>query len=126
MMKAWVRTLLLVLLLAVPTIVVGAVSPGRGATVVLVTGVLMLAVGVGIAVATARRGNRAEQEEDERQQLILARAMRTSFVLTALAIQLVWALEFAGRDLGPAGINAVHYVFWFSFMAAYGYNTTKI
>jgi uncharacterized protein (DUF58 family) len=124
-MRVWVRNLVLVLLLVLPTIVIGVMSQGIGARVVLGTGVLMLAAGAAIVFMTARQGAAAEREHDERNDLVVSRAMRVTFVLTALAVQEVWALELAGRDTGPQGVNVIYYVFWFSFIGAWAYHNAR-
>ncbi len=89
------------------------------------TGILTLIVGAVVVLGTKLRGERAERDNDEREELILTRAMRFTFMATALAIQVAWAFENARAVAPVTAIDVVYFFFWFSFIGAYGFNRLR-
>lgn len=124
-MKVALRTLLQVAALGIPTIAVGLLSHGPYASRVLEGGIVLLVIGGAGAGYTALRGKKADRENDEREGLILARSMKFTFLVTALAIQVYWSYNFTLT--GNSGDTAfiLMEIFWFSFIAAYIYNRVR-
>ena len=118
-------TMLIAAVLALPYLVVGLFSDGEYASRLIGGGVFLLVVS-GIASAwMAWRGKRIDDAQDERQVFLTANAMRFSFVVMAVAVQVYWALQFAQE--GNAGDSSFWLLvtLWGSFAGAYVYNSLR-
>lgn len=124
-MRVALKTLLSVTALAVPNVAIGVLSPGPYAPRVLQGGLIMFALGGAGSAYVALRGSTAEREWDEREEVVLGRSMKFTFMVTALAIQAYWSYHFALA--GNAGDTAFYLlaVFWSAFAAAYAYNRLR-
>ena len=73
----------------------------------------------------AWRGKKIDDAQDERQAFLTGNAMRFSFVVMAVAVQVYWALEFARE--GNAGDSSFWLLvtLWGSFAGGYVYNSVR-
>lgn len=124
-MRSALKTFLLVLVVGVPTIAVGLLSDGAYASRVLQGGIVLVALGSLGALWELRKGKRADREQDERAEFILAKSLKFNFLMTAVALQTYWAWNFARTGNAGDTVFIVYQVFWFSFIGAYVYNTVR-
>lgn len=118
-------TMLFAAILALPYFAVGLFSDGDHASRLLQSGVFLLVV-AGIAAAfMAWRGKKLDDTQDERGMFIAGNAMKFSFVVMAVAVQVYWALQFA--DQGNAGDTSFWLLvaLWGSFLGGYVYNALR-
>lgn len=118
-------TLLFAAILALPYFAVGLFSDGDHASRLLQGGVFLLVV-AGIAAAVMMwRGKKIDEAQDERATFIVGNAMKFSFVVMAVAVQVYWALQFA--DKGNAGDTSFWLLvaLWGSFFGGYVYNAAR-
>lgn len=119
------KLMLLALVLAAPSLLIGVLSDGPYSGRVFQGGLVMLGVVAVFAVVTLLRGARADREQDERERLILYRALSFTSLVAAVGIQAYWAFQFAGN--GNAGDDSFWLLalFWGAFAVAYGYNNVR-
>jgi len=117
--------MLLAVVLAAPSLLVGVLSDGPSAGRVLQGGLVLLAVACLAAVWMWRRGARLDREQDERGRLILRKTAVFTCLVAAVAIQTYWAWDFAAK--GNAGDDSFWLlaVFWGAFAGAYVYNNLR-
>lgn len=118
-------TMLLALVLAAPSLLVGVLSDGPFAGRVLQGGFFLLALSGLASLWMWRRGARLDREQDERARLILRKTAVSTCVVAAVAIQTYWAVHFAAQ--GNAGDDAFWLlaVFWGAFAGSYAYNNFR-
>ena len=119
------QTMLFAAVLALPYLAVGLFSDGPNASKVLQGGIVVLVVSGVAAAWMAWRGQKIDEAQDERQVFITGNAVRFSFVVMAVAVQLYWALQFA--RLGNAGDSSFWLIvaLWGSFLGGYVYNSIR-
>ena len=118
-------TMLIAAVLASPYLAVGLFSDGKYASRLL-GGALVLLVISGIASAwMAWRGKKIDETQDERQVFLTGNAMRFSFVVMAVAVQVYWALQFARLGNGGDSSFWLLVALWGSFLAGYVYNSIR-
>ena len=118
-------TMLIAAVLALPYLAVGLFSDGEYASRLLGGAVVLLVVS-GIASAwMAWRGKRIDDAQDERQVFLTANAMRFSFVVMAVAVQVYWALQFAQEGNDGDSSFWLLVTLWGSFAGAYVYNSVR-
>ena len=118
-------TMLFAAILALPYFAVGLFSDGDHASRLLQGGAFLLIV-AGLAAAwMAWRGKKIDEAQDERQAFIAGNAMKFSFVVMAVAVQVYWALQFA--EEGNAGDTSswLLVALWGSFLGGYVYNAVR-
>ena len=111
--------------LALPYFAVGLFSDGDHASRLLQGGIVLLVISGVAAAWMAWRGKKLDEAQDERQSFIVGNAMRFSFVVMAVAVQLYWALQFA--EEGNAGDTSFWLLvtLWGSFLGDYVYNAVR-
>lgn len=124
-MKSALRTMAIATVLAVPYLGVGLLSSGPNAGRILRAGFVLLVVSAIAAAWMAWRGKRMDECQDERQDFILGRSMRFTFMVMAVAVQAYWSWQFA--NFGNAGDTSFWLLvaFWASFTVAYVYNLVR-
>ena len=118
-------TMLFAAILALPYFAVGLFSDGDHASRLLQGGTFLLVV-AGLAAAwMAWRGKKIDEAQDERQAFIAGNAMKFSFVVMAVAVQVYWALQFA--EEGNSGDTSFWLLvaLWGSFLGGYVYNAVR-
>ena len=118
-------TMLFAVILALPYLAVGLLSNGPYAHRLLGGAVVVLVISAVAAAWMVWRGRRIDQTQDERQAFIAGNAMRFSFCVMAVAVQVYWAWEFA--RLGNAGDRSFWLLvtLWASFAVGYVYNLLR-
>ena len=117
--------MLFAVILALPYLAVGLLSNGPYAHGLLGGAVVVLVISAVAAAWMVWRGRRIDQTQDERQAFIVGNAMRFSFCVMAVAVQVYWAWEFAAR--GNAGDRSFWLLvtLWASFAVGYVYNLLR-
>jgi hypothetical protein len=118
-------TMLLAAVLAAPYLLVGVFSDGAHASRLLGGGVFLLVIAGLAAAVMVWRGRRIDATQDERQIFLCGNAMRFSFFVMAVAVQLYWALQFA--EHGNAGDTSFWLLvaLWGSFLGGYAYESIR-
>ncbi len=118
-------TMLFAAILALPYFAVGLFSDGDHASKLLESGLFLLVVAGAGAAWMAWRGKKIDEAQDERGAFIAGNAMKFSFVVMAVAVQVYWALQFA--DQGNAGDTSFWLLvaLWGSFLCGYVYNVVR-
>lgn len=124
-MKTARTTMILALVLAAPSLIVGVLSDGPAAGRVLQGGFLLLALAALASLWMWRRGARLDREQDERGRLIVRKTAVFTCVVAAVAIQTYWAVHFAAQ--GNTGDDAFWLlaVFWGAFAGSFVYNNWR-
>lgn len=118
-------TMLFAAMLALPYLAVGLLSDGPHASRLLGGGVVLLLVS-GVASAwMAWRGKKLDEAQDERQAFLAGNAMRFSFFVMAVAVQVYWALQFARLGNGGDSSFWLLVTLWASFLTGYVYSSVR-
>ena len=119
------RTMMLAVALAAPYLLVGLLSHGPLAARVL-QGSLVLLLLCGIAATWMwRQGARLDRDQDEREELIVARSATFTCLVTAVAIQTYWAMRYSVRGNAGDDVFSVLVIFWSAFAGSYFYNRIR-
>jgi F0F1-type ATP synthase assembly protein I len=124
-MKTARQTLVIAAVLALPYLVTGILSDGPNAGRLIRGGVVLLVIAGVAAAFMAWRGRRLDEAQDERQDFIMGKAAKFSFVVMAVAVQAYWAWQFAAE--GNSGDTSFWLLvaLWGSFGLGYVYNEIR-
>lgn len=114
-------TLLLAAVLATPYLLIGLFSDGDYAPPLVRGGIVLLVLAGAAAAVMIWRGRRLDEAQDERQVFLSSGAMRISFWVMAVAVQVYWAMQFAQH--GNAGDSSFWLLaaLWGSYVGGYVY-----
>jgi magnesium-transporting ATPase (P-type) len=118
--------MLVALALAAPYLLVGALSDGPYAYKVLQAGFVILIPVALVAIWMWRQGSRIDQEQDERERLIMHRTAAFTCFVTAVALQSYWAWRFAAEGNAGDDVFWVLVVFWGALAGSYLYNRVRL
>ncbi len=124
-MRTAKTTILIAVVLALPSLIIGLFSDGPYAGRLIGGGLFMLGLSGAAAAFMAWRGRRLDEAQDEREDFIVGRAMRFSFCVMAVAVQAYWAWQFATE--GNAGDSSFWLLvaLWASFGLGWAYNAAR-
>jgi F0F1-type ATP synthase assembly protein I len=124
-MKTARQTILIALVLALPYLVTGIASDGPYAGRLIGGGIVLLVLAGVAAALMAWRGRRLDEAQDERQEFIVGKAAKFSFVVMAVAVQAYWAWQFAAE--GNAGDSSFWLLvaLWGSFAGGYVFSELR-
>jgi membrane protease YdiL (CAAX protease family) len=125
-MKNARNMILLVAALALPYLIVGLFAGGMNAARTLQAGALMLVLAGVVFGWMIWRGKKVDPEADERERLILQRAMAFAFyvMLIAVGTYFMWPFTTAG-SASDASLWLVA-IQWGSFLTGYIYNSVRM
>lgn len=119
------QTMVIAAVLALPYLVTGIVSDGPYAGRLIRGGVFLLVLAGAAAAFMAWRGRRLDEAQDERQDFILGKAAKFSFVVMAVAVQAYWAWQFAAEGNGGDSSFWLLVALWGSFVLGYVVNAVR-
>jgi hypothetical protein len=123
-MRAARRTIFLAMALAAPCLFIGLVMPGQYGGKLIGSGLVILIPCAMVAAWQWWRGMKADREQDEREDTIIARSCLFAFVVMAVVISgyYSWRFSIVGPDEPSFWLVAV---LWGSFAVAYVYNRVR-
>jgi hypothetical protein len=124
-MRTAKQTILIAAVLALPYLATGVISDGPYAGRLIGGGILLLAIAGVAAAFMAWRGRRLDEAQDERQDYILGKAAKFSFVVMAVAVQAYWAWQFAAEGNSGDSSFWLLVALWGSFVLGYVVNAVR-
>ena len=124
-MRTAKQTILIAVVLALPYLVTGIISDGPNAGRLIQGGIVLLVLAGAAAAFMAWRGRRLDEAQDERQDIIVARATKFSFCVMAVAVQAYWAWQFAAQGNDGDSSFWLLVALWASFGLGYVYNEMR-
>jgi hypothetical protein len=118
------RTIFLALALAAPCLFVGLVMPGQYGSKLIGSGLVLLVPCAIVAAWEWWRGAKADREQDEREDAIIAKSGLFGFVAMAVFVQAYysWRFSIVGPEEPSFWLVAA---LWGSFAVAYVYNRVR-
>jgi hypothetical protein len=123
-MKVALNNFIFTAAIGIPLILVSLISSGTQSNKLLTSGIGVVIFGAIVSLYYWKKGKKADQECDERENYIVEKSMKCTFYITAVAIQFLWALSFTGYKGDFLFILMA--VFWGSFLAFYMFNRFKV
>jgi len=124
-MKTAKQTILIAVVLALPSLATGIISDGPYAGRLIQGGIVLLVIAGAAAAFMAWRGRRLDEAQDERQDFIVARATKFSFCVMAVAVQAYWAWQFAAQGNDGDSSFWLLVALWASCGLGYVYNEVR-
>jgi hypothetical protein len=118
------RTIFLAAALAAPCLFVGLVMPGQYGGKLVGSGLLILVPCAIVAAWQSWRGAKADREQDEREDAIIAKSSRFAFLAMAVVVSAYYAWRFS--IMGPEEPSFWLVVaLWGAFVIGYVYNRVR-
>jgi hypothetical protein len=123
-MRAAQRTIFLAIALAAPCFFVGLVMPGQYGSKLIGSGLVILVPCAIVAAWQWWRGAKADREQDEREDAIIAKSSRFAFLVMAVVVSgyYSWRFSIVGPDEPSFWLVAA---LWGAFAGGYVYNRIR-
>lgn len=112
------KTVALTVVLALVALVSARLSGGQYERRVVPVAVALITAGIAVGIALAAKGKKADQECDERENLIELLSMRWTFYVMAFALTSAWAYEVAREGTLRLITTGLFCAFWGSSLLA--------
>lgn len=120
--KKALQTMIYCITMGAAVLLTAKLSEGLYFKKVLPLGLAIIFSGITSSLALCRKGRAADQECDEREQLISRNAMKFTFYVMSFVLTCSWSYTVATTGTLATGTIYMLYAFWGSFLLAYVYN----
>ena len=125
-MKTAMNNLFFFSIVGIPYIAVAVISPGTVRGKLFTVGIALMLLGLGITLYYWKKGQKADQCNDERENFIIEKSMKFTFYIMAASIQFCFAYNLANPGYKFDYLFILLAILWGSFVAANCYNRLRV